>query len=114
MLAVLRQRNFSLLWFGGVLSVIGDHFLFVALPFFAYERTASTLATGAMFVAVTLPRVLFSWDIPPSYVQPRRAPSGGRARRVCGRHDGGLVRRRAEPVAEVGARQRKPDPVGTR
>ena len=51
MLAVLRQRNFSLLWFGGVFSVVGDFFLFIALPFFVYERTGSALATGAMFAA---------------------------------------------------------------
>lgn len=59
MISVLRQRDFSLLWFGGVLSVIGDYFLFVALPFFVYERTGSALATGAMFIAETLPRLLF-------------------------------------------------------
>jgi len=59
MLAVLRRRDFSLLWFGGVLSVVGDYFLFVALPFFVYERTGSVLATGAMFAAETLPRLLF-------------------------------------------------------
>src|SRR5918995_5065270 len=59
MLAVLRQRGFFLLWSGGVLSVIGDFFLFVALPFFVYERTGSTLATGAVFIAETLPRLLF-------------------------------------------------------
>jgi MFS family permease len=59
MLAVLRQRDFSLLWFGGVLSVTGDFFLFIALPFFVYERTGSVLATGAMFAAETLPRLLF-------------------------------------------------------
>ena len=59
MLAVLRQRDFSLLWFGGVLSVVGDFFLFIALPFFVYERTGSALATGATFAAETLPRLLF-------------------------------------------------------
>jgi MFS family permease len=59
MLAVLRQRDFSLLWFGGMLSVTGDLFLFIALPFFVYERTGSVLATGAMFAAETLPRLLF-------------------------------------------------------
>ena len=59
MLAVLRRRDFSLLWFGGVLSVTGDLFLFIALPFFVYERTGSVLATGAMFAAETLPRLLF-------------------------------------------------------
>jgi len=58
-LAVLRRRDFCLFWFGGVLSVIGDFFLFIALPFFVYERTGSVLATGAMFVAETLPRLLF-------------------------------------------------------
>jgi len=59
MIAVLRQRDFSLLWLGGVFSVVGDYFLFVALPFFVYERTGSVLATGAMFAAETLPRLLF-------------------------------------------------------
>jgi MFS family permease len=59
MLAVLRQRNFSPPWFGGVLSVIGDYFLFIALPFFVYERTGSALATWAMFAVQTLPRLLF-------------------------------------------------------
>src|SRR5215210_1656017 len=59
MLAALRQRDFSLVWFGGVLSVVGDFFLFIALPFFVYERTGSALATGAMFAAETLPRLLF-------------------------------------------------------
>ena len=59
MLTVLRQRDLSLLWFGGVLSVIGDYFLFVALPFFVFEQTASALATGAIFIAETLPRLLF-------------------------------------------------------
>jgi hypothetical protein len=52
-LSVLRQRDFFLLWSGGVLSVTGDFFLFVALPFFVYKRTGSVLATGAMFAAET-------------------------------------------------------------
>ena len=59
MLAVLRQRGFFLLWSGGVFSVVGDLFLFVALPFFVYARTGSALATGAMFMAETLPRLIF-------------------------------------------------------
>jgi MFS family permease len=58
MISVLRRRDFSLLWLGGILSVAGDFFLFVALPFFVYERTGSALATGAMFAAQTLPRLL--------------------------------------------------------
>jgi MFS family permease len=59
MFNILRQRNFSLLWFGQLISTIGDWVLFVALPFFIYSLTGSTLATGAMFMAATLPRLLF-------------------------------------------------------
>ena len=57
MLAVLRQRNFALLWFGQLISLVGDWVLLLALPFFVYELTGSTLATGGMFIALTLPRV---------------------------------------------------------
>jgi MFS family permease len=59
MFAALRQRNFALLWSGGLVSQIGDVVLFVALPFYVYERTGSALATGATFMASTLPRILF-------------------------------------------------------
>ena len=59
MLAVLRQRNFALLWAGGLISMLGDWLLFIALPFYIYNLTGSTLATGAMFVAETLPILLF-------------------------------------------------------
>jgi MFS family permease len=59
-LRVLRQRNFGLLWIGQVISVAGDWVLFMALPFFIYDLTGSTLATGAMFLVETLPRILLS------------------------------------------------------
>ena len=59
MLAVLRQRNFALLWFGNVVSMIGDWILLVALPFYIYQRTGSALATGATFIVETLPTLFF-------------------------------------------------------
>jgi MFS family permease len=59
MLAVLRQRNFALLWAGGLVSMLGDWLLFIALPFYIYNLTGSALATGAMFIAETLPILLF-------------------------------------------------------
>jgi predicted MFS family arabinose efflux permease len=59
MLAVLRQRNFALLWAGGLISMLGDWLLFIALPFYIYNITGSALATGAMFIAETLPILLF-------------------------------------------------------
>ena len=46
MFAVLRQRNFALLWLGDLVSLTGDWLLIVALPFFIYQRTGSVLATG--------------------------------------------------------------------
>lgn len=57
MLASLRNRNFALLWVGQLVSLAGDWVLLVALPFFVYSLTGSTLATGAMFIAQTLPRL---------------------------------------------------------
>jgi MFS family permease len=59
MLATLRNRNFALLWLGGLISFFGDWALLIALPVFVYDLTGSTLATGGMFIAQTLPRLLF-------------------------------------------------------
>jgi MFS family permease len=57
MFALLRQRNFALLWVGQFISMMGDWFLIIALPFYIYQRTGSALATGIMFIVETLPRL---------------------------------------------------------
>ncbi len=59
MLRVLRQRDYSLLWFGGFISNLGDFVLFVGLPFEIYRRTGSTLATAGMVLAHLVPEILF-------------------------------------------------------
>jgi MFS family permease len=59
MLIVLRQRNFVLLWAGGIISQLGDWVLLVALPLFVYQRTGSALATGTLALLETLPGVCF-------------------------------------------------------
>jgi MFS family permease len=59
MLAILRQRNFFLLWLGGLISFVGDWVLYIALPVYVYDLTGSALATGGMFMAQTAPRLLF-------------------------------------------------------
>src|SRR5215211_8930213 len=59
MFKLLRQRNFGLLWFAGLISMIGDWVLFIALPIYTYNLTQSSLATGIMFMVGTLPRILF-------------------------------------------------------
>jgi MFS family permease len=49
-LRVLRQRDFALLWFAGLVSMTGDWMLAVALPITVYELTGSALATGAILI----------------------------------------------------------------
>jgi len=58
MLAVLRQRNFSLLWFGQIISSLGDGALGLALPYYTYQLTRSVLATGIAALAANVPRVI--------------------------------------------------------
>jgi predicted MFS family arabinose efflux permease len=58
-LELLRTRNFSFLWLGGLVSLVGDWALVVALPFEVYRRTDSTLATAGILLASLLPAFLF-------------------------------------------------------
>ncbi len=57
MLAVLRQRNFALVWLAGLISLTGDWFLFVALPLVVYDLTGSTAATAALVAVRSVPRL---------------------------------------------------------
>jgi len=58
MLAVLRQRDYALLWFGGFISMLGDFVLFVGLPYEIFRLTDSTLALAGMVVAYLVPHIL--------------------------------------------------------
>jgi predicted MFS family arabinose efflux permease len=59
MLAVLRHRDFTLLWSGGLIALAGDYILITALPFFIYSLTGSALAAGLLFACYTAPSILF-------------------------------------------------------
>jgi MFS family permease len=59
MLGVLQQRDFALVWTSALISQIGDWVLIAALPFYVYATTGSTLASGATFLAGSLPTLLF-------------------------------------------------------
>ena len=59
MLTTLRNRNFFLLWSGGLISMMGTWMLFAALPFYVYEVTGSALATGSVLMALVAPGMLF-------------------------------------------------------
>lgn len=46
------------MWFGQLISFLGDWVLFIALPVYVYELTGSALATGLMFIVESIPPVL--------------------------------------------------------
>jgi MFS family permease len=60
MLSLLRQRDFGLLWVGGLVSYLGRWAMFTALPVFVYERTGSALASALTFTATVAPMLLSS------------------------------------------------------
>lgn len=59
MLATLRQRDFSLLWFAGLISLSGNWMLQIAVPVVIYQLTGSALAVGGMLLATIVPGILF-------------------------------------------------------
>lgn len=59
MLHVLRQRDFALLWFAGLISLTGDWMLIIALPVTVYQLTGSAVATSGIVIANRLPSLLF-------------------------------------------------------
>lgn len=60
MRSMFSNRNFTLYWFGGLISVLGDWMLYVILPFYVYARTGSALAGGIMFTVQIVPQVVLS------------------------------------------------------
>ncbi|MFQ5944016.1 MAG: MFS transporter [Anaerolineales bacterium] len=58
MFALLRQRNYALLWSSQLVSMTGTWALFAALPFFVFQLTGSVLATGIMFFVEVIPPIL--------------------------------------------------------
>ena len=59
MLTTLRQRDFALVWWGGLISLTGDRVFRTALPFYIYAQTGSTLATAGMYLMIIVPHLVF-------------------------------------------------------
>ena len=54
----LRNRDFRRLWISGGISGIGSWLLVVAIPFYVFELTGSTVATGLALALEALPALL--------------------------------------------------------
>ena len=59
MLDVLRNRNFRVLWAGEGISVLGDQFYLIALPWLVLQLTGDSLAMGTVLATAGIPRALF-------------------------------------------------------
>lgn len=55
---VLGNRNFRLLWIGEGVSVLGDHFTMIALPWLVLQLTGDALAMGSVLALAAIPRAL--------------------------------------------------------
>lgn len=58
-LVLLRNRNFRLLWVGEAISLLGDQFYLIALPWLVLQLTGDALAMGAVLALAGVPRALF-------------------------------------------------------
>ena len=58
LLQLLRNRNFMLMWWAGLVSWVGNYMLFIALPVYVYNQTGSTLATSFSVIASALPMIV--------------------------------------------------------
>jgi DHA3 family macrolide efflux protein-like MFS transporter len=58
-LRLIRNRNFSLLWVGQVISLIGEKFHTIALPFLVFGENRSALEVGLAFAATAAPNLIF-------------------------------------------------------
>jgi len=56
---VLKIRNFRLLWIGEGISLLGDQFYMIALPWLVLSLTGNALAVGTVLAAAGIPRALF-------------------------------------------------------
>ena len=57
--AVFKNRSFSLMWFGRLVSTFGDSLTQLAAGILVYRLTGSVLSVGLMLAATSLPSLLF-------------------------------------------------------
>ena len=57
--ALFRDRNFRWLTIGSFLSMLGDQFTLIALPWLVLRMTGDTLVLGTVLALISVPRALF-------------------------------------------------------
>lgn len=57
-MSALRNRNFAILYFGLLMSVIGNHFFMIALPWYVFSTTGDKLNLALTGVFLTLPGII--------------------------------------------------------
>ncbi len=60
MFSLLTRRDFLLLFAAHTVSILGDYVFFIAMTFWVYARTGSSLAVGAILIASGLPITLIA------------------------------------------------------
>lgn len=55
---LFRNRNFRLLWFGSLVAMMGDFFLFVGMPFLIMNLTEDRATIGGVLAVAGIPRAL--------------------------------------------------------
>ncbi len=55
----LANRNFRLLWLGESVSLLGDQFYFITLPWLVFQMSGSALAFGTILMVAGIPRAVF-------------------------------------------------------
>ena len=56
---LIRRREFGLVWTAGLISMIGDWIVWIALPIRVFELTGSALATGLLIACRLAPEIVF-------------------------------------------------------
>jgi MFS family permease len=56
---ILKIRDFKLFWAGETISLIGDQFYFIALPWLVLMLTSDVLVLGGILALAAVPRALF-------------------------------------------------------
>lgn len=80
----LRQRSFRVVWIGETVSMLGDQFYLVALPWLTLELTGSTLALGLVLMAAAIPRaaLMLVGGVVSDRMDPRRVMMASSATRA--------------------------------